>query len=43
MGPAYTIVMENGPAKKKAMARNIQVMVNTIYLSPLPFVFSICA
>ena len=25
MGDKYTIVMENGPARMKAMARNIQV------------------
>lgn len=30
MGPAYTIVMENGPAKKKAMARNIQTVGDTV-------------
>jgi len=30
MGPAYTIVMENGPAKRKAMARNIQAVGDTV-------------
>ena len=29
MGEKYTIVMENGPARRKAMARNIQVSTTT--------------
>ena len=33
MGDKYTIVMENGPARKKAMGRNIQVWFRTFSLS----------
>jgi len=30
MGPKYTIAMENGPAKRKAMARNMQAVGETV-------------
>jgi len=30
MGPKYTIAMENGPAKRKAMARNLQAVGDTV-------------